>query len=217
MSSRPYKRGHIKREIPQKVWVIERRKRAVLYDIAGFSRPHIGLMLHADPNLAVDENYEPTGKGTPGGYGWRNWVLGRKPVEGQSLHDAVRHDLHTYWKSEQTSNREHYEELLSRELARLDVAQRALWSRVKEGNDWAIDRLLAIMDRRMKLLGLEAPKRVETTSVVMHGVQPEVDAGYATAVLDGLRELAAGMSQPAVEVSPVEMEPVDVEVVDDDG
>lgn len=196
---KPYRRGDRRSPVPQKAWVIERRRKAMMYDIAGFARPHIGLMLHADPDVAVDENNEPTGRGVPGGYGWKNYVLGKPPLTGDALRASVASDLSRYWKSEQTSNHEHYEELLSRELARLDVAQRALWKRVEDGNDWAIDRLLAIMDRRMKLLGLEAPKRVETTSVMLHGVQPAANAEYATAVLDGLRELAAAVEQPVLE------------------
>lgn len=42
------------------------------------------------------------------------------------------------------------------DLERLDVALAAIWKKVEEGNLWAIDRMLAILERRARLLGLDA-------------------------------------------------------------
>lgn len=42
------------------------------------------------------------------------------------------------------------------ELERLAVAERAVWPKVEKGDLWAVDRLLAIMDRRARYLGLDA-------------------------------------------------------------
>ena len=45
------------------------------------------------------------------------------------------------------------------EVARLDAMLKAKWPEVEIGNDAAIDRVLRIMERRAKLLGLDAPTR----------------------------------------------------------
>jgi hypothetical protein len=49
------------------------------------------------------------------------------------------------------------------ELARLDSALLAIWRRVQSGDDKAIDRLVRIMERRAKLLGLDEPPRTKVT------------------------------------------------------
>lgn len=48
-------------------------------------------------------------------------------------------------------------ELLSEELDRLLAAQNSLWGAVRKGHLGAIDRLLKIMDRRARYLGLDSP------------------------------------------------------------
>lgn len=57
--------------------------------------------------------------------------------------------------------RELAEELRELEAMRLDAALLAIWRRVTNGDERAIDRLLTIMKRRMELLGLAVPKRRE--------------------------------------------------------
>jgi len=52
-------------------------------------------------------------------------------------------------------------EVLSLELGRLDALLLALWTEAKRGSYGAIDRVLKVMDRRAKLLGLD----VATTSM----------------------------------------------------
>ena len=52
------------------------------------------------------------------------------------------------------------------ELARLDVAQRAIWKKVVKGDLAAIDRLLKIMQRRAKLIGLDAPVKLDVRQMV---------------------------------------------------
>lgn len=47
------------------------------------------------------------------------------------------------------------------ETTRLDAALLAIWRRVQNGEDRAIDRLLGIMKRRMELLGLALPPERE--------------------------------------------------------
>ncbi len=46
------------------------------------------------------------------------------------------------------------------ELERLDALLTGVWSAARRGNLGAVDRVLKIMDRRAKLLGLDAPTKV---------------------------------------------------------
>jgi len=48
------------------------------------------------------------------------------------------------------------------DLERLDAALAALWPNVQAGKGWAIDRLLGILERRARLLGLDMPQKQET-------------------------------------------------------
>lgn len=58
-------------------------------------------------------------------------------------------------------NAEEAENLRTLEMLRLDELQNALWERAVDGDDKAIGRILTIMERRAKLLGLDAPARRE--------------------------------------------------------
>jgi len=53
------------------------------------------------------------------------------------------------------------EDLRKLECQRLDELQCALWPQAKEGNPAAIDRVLRIMERRARLMGLDMPVRQE--------------------------------------------------------
>lgn len=55
------------------------------------------------------------------------------------------------------------DELRSEEISRLDGMLQGVWPRARKGQVTAIDRVLKISERRAKLLGLEAPVRIETT------------------------------------------------------
>lgn len=49
------------------------------------------------------------------------------------------------------------------ELDRLDRLTEALWSRATDGDEAAIDKVLRIMDRRAKYLGLNRPEGIEVS------------------------------------------------------
>jgi hypothetical protein len=49
------------------------------------------------------------------------------------------------------------DDLRELELARLDVLQAAVWPRAVAGHLPSVDRVLAVMRRRSRLLGLDAP------------------------------------------------------------
>ena len=57
--------------------------------------------------------------------------------------------------------REPAAELRSLEAERLDAMLLPLWRRVQTGDEKAVDRALRIMERRARLLGLDAPASVE--------------------------------------------------------
>lgn len=52
-------------------------------------------------------------------------------------------------------------EILERELERLDELQVALWPKARAGVPGSVDRVLRVMERRAKLLGLDAAQRVD--------------------------------------------------------
>jgi len=54
-------------------------------------------------------------------------------------------------------------EVLRLELERLDQLQLQLWTKAKQGHLGSIDRILKVMDRRAKLLGIDAPEKRELT------------------------------------------------------
>lgn len=56
------------------------------------------------------------------------------------------------------------------ELVRLDTIQSGIWSQATSGNHGAIDRVLRIMERRSKLLGLDAPQQLQVESHDGHGI-----------------------------------------------
>lgn len=59
--------------------------------------------------------------------------------------------------------REPAEEVRALELETLDRLQFALWQQATNGNHGAVDRVLRVMERRAKLLGLDAPEKRELT------------------------------------------------------
>ena len=64
---------------------------------------------------------------------------------------------------EETS--EKAEELIQLEAERLDDLFNAIWGQAIKGDYAAIDRIIRIMDRRAKLLGLDAPEVLHTEEV----------------------------------------------------
>lgn len=53
------------------------------------------------------------------------------------------------------------EQVRTLELERLDVLQMGCWRNATQGNLGSVDRVLRIMERRAKLLGLDAPDQVQ--------------------------------------------------------
>ena len=57
------------------------------------------------------------------------------------------------------------DELRTLELERLDRLLLGVWGQAAKGNQGAVDRALKIMERRARLLGLDAPTKVQQENV----------------------------------------------------
>lgn len=69
------------------------------------------------------------------------------------------------------------EEVRDQEVERLDQALEALWPKVEKGDDKALHSLLRLQERRSKLLGLDAPQKIDqTSSDGTMSPQPAIDA-----------------------------------------
>lgn len=76
------------------------------------------------------------------------------------------------------SRKMHADLWVAEELSRLAAAEAAIWPQIMAGKWLAIDRLLAIQDRRAKYLGLDAPAKVDITYRVrelaeQYGLDPD--------------------------------------------
>jgi uncharacterized protein YicC (UPF0701 family) len=60
------------------------------------------------------------------------------------------------------------------EIDRLDKLQQAMWPQAMEGHPAAIDRIIRIMERRAKLLGLDAPTKLQQ-EVTVYEVGTDID------------------------------------------
>lgn len=92
------------------------------------------------------------------------------------------------------------DELRNAEVDRLDRLQRAFWNDALEGNVRAADLILRIIDKRAKILGLEAPVKVQAEVVNYdgHAVDAEVErlAYYLRGVVESSPlALEAGTSE----------------------
>jgi hypothetical protein len=83
------------------------------------------------------------------------------------------------------------EELRAVEVDRLDRLQFAIWERAKDGDIKAIDAVLRILDRRTRILGLDAPTKIQAEIVTYDGsileehTQRIVDLVRSTRVTEG--------------------------------
>ena len=86
------------------------------------------------------------------------------------------------------------------ELKRRDDMLLAMWPQVKSGNQGAIDRSLRIMERRAKLLGLDAPTKIAPTDPTGEHEYRDLSDNerleQISRILDAARERAAGQIDP---------------------
>ena len=72
-----------------------------------------------------------------------------------------------------TVKREPATELLTLELERLDALFWAMYPKAKHGDYGAVDRCIKLMERRAKLLGLDAPEKQELYNKVILEIERE--------------------------------------------
>lgn len=68
------------------------------------------------------------------------------------------------WADRRSSS---YDAWVSEMIALLDTARKRVMPQVMQGNLWAVDRILAIIDRYCRILGLNAPTRVDFTDAAI--------------------------------------------------
>jgi hypothetical protein len=81
-------------------------------------------------------------------------------------------------------------EMRALELSRLDALQAALWTKATNGDLGSVDRVLKLMERRAKILGLDAPPQKPAEGDIDDLIQRELDR------IGGLEE-PAGVGQEA--------------------
>lgn len=84
--------------------------------------------------------------------------------------------------------------VLQMELARLDVALRAIWPKILQGDLWAIDRLIAIQNRRARYLGLDDFQQDDNAEVAK----------------SALRDFIVGAKERAKEIEAAQGDPDDI-------
>lgn len=101
-----------------------------------------------------------------------------------------------------------YNDWVAEELALLDRLQRSLLPKAIEGNDRAVQRVLSVMERRARMLGLDQPEKFLHQVVTIDVIDAEI------ARLE--RELAARNEQPINELGAGELalEPVEDDTAD---
>ena len=95
------------------------------------------------------------------GYSHRE-IAAQLGIAPSSAYKRVRHAFDEVNKH----NLDTAEQLRALELLRLDELLSALWDTAIAGDLKAVDRVLKVMERRAKLLGLDAPVMVETDGVI---------------------------------------------------
>ena len=90
------------------------------------------------------------------------------------------------------------EEIRCLELSRLDEMQTAIWQDCMDGKLTAIDRVLKIMERRSKLVGLDAPERLNIKTDIKIEQMNEAKDRLMSKILDMVPEDEAEEPEPVM-------------------
>lgn len=104
------------------------------------------------------------------------------------------------------------EEFRWQELDRLDRMQVALWPRAMKGDDRAINTIVRLMERRARLVGIDAPQRIQAEVVNYDGTR-DID-GDIERIVNLIRgvdssqplEVESGTSESGTVTTPGELE-----------
>jgi len=107
-----------------------------------------------------------------------------------SAENAVRQVIERRYKPDDIQH------VVYMELERLDALQLIAWRKAKEGDMGAIDRILKIMERRSKYLGLDQQEaqvtQVHNTAIIIGGSEDEYVASLQEARREALKALQTG-------------------------
>ncbi len=82
---------------------------------------------------------------------------------------TAHRDLVAVYQAWAERRRELVEQIVAEDLARSDAAIAAIWPQVMAGRDWAVDRLVALLTYRMRVLGLERARHELDVGNVLAG------------------------------------------------
>jgi transcriptional regulator len=103
-------------------------------------------------------------------------------------HSTIVQDVKAVMKELQKEQVVEADSYRTMELERLDAMQTQMWSQVQKGNQGAVDRVLRIMERRAKLLGLDAPTKVDGKFEVFDPYSEAIKAARASRNLESGQE-----------------------------
>jgi len=112
---------------------------------------------------------------------------------GYASRGAAYTDIDRALQTRLTEQRQGADVLRQQELARLDRLQAAAWTSAAAGDLKAVETVLKVIDRRCKLLGLDAPQRHEV--VTLDAIDAEI--ARLTAELGGAFEAGEAASPAA--------------------
>ena len=96
-----------------------------------------------------------------------------------------------YQRAAERLIRPNLEEHRDMELDRLDRLQAAVWGRAALGEVKAIDSVLKIIDRRSRLLGLDAPQKIQAEVITYDADSIEARLAAIIAATNGTRQISS--------------------------
>lgn len=162
-------------------YVSQRRRDALELRLAGIDILTIGKKLAADPAINSD------GIAYPQGYGNARYADNQEPPTDEQLGPLVSEDITRALKERKALEGASAADLRELEAVRLDKLTFIAYRQAAAGDLAAMDRVLRIMERRAKLLGLDAPTRIDAKVT---------DADLESEIERLLADLEQGGSEP---------------------
>lgn len=88
---------------------------------------------------------------------------------------TINEDLRAIRDEWQARRATHYDDWVGEELAKLDRLEQSLMGMALQGQHQATDRILSIMDRRARLIGLDRPQLHEHTVITRDALDAEIE------------------------------------------
>lgn len=109
-------------------------------------------------------------------------------------HQTVAEEIREYLKELRSIGIRSVIEYRQVQMERIQAAYNALWPNVVAGRIDAINTMIRLMDREARLLGLDAPQKVDITARIQQAAEAEgIDPAEALEIAEGIyREVATG-------------------------